>query len=369
MSSHRGDPAQNPLLLLGAFAVVAVLLFGLFALVNKPADEPTEAGKPVAASPSPTTATPSDKKNPTRDLADKADDARPVIEPGHVIKKKPKPEFPIITESREGGAGTGIVFGQIGEIDGTEGKDVETGTVTTSVANIPNRTSSGGFSGSMRTLTSAGSDFVLLNEVSRRSIDGIEAAAPGYEAYRDPVADRTVGGVQSMNNVVMWRADRWAMVDGGRVKLVDNDQGFHSGRAFTWDRYATWALLQRRDGALVSIVSTHMMTNPAKFPKTHGGGESRVSKYGRGMDVMRNLVGALSEFGPVLMGGDMNSHPSQGPWTAAAKMTGAGYRYSKDQGVMYLFYQGAAELVSHRQVRVASDHPAIITSVDLTGVG
>ena len=28
----------------------------------------------------------------------------------------------------------------------------------------------------------------MLNEVSRRSIDGIRAAAPGYSAWRDPAA-------------------------------------------------------------------------------------------------------------------------------------------------------------------------------------
>lgn len=365
MSTHRGDPAQNPLLLLGAFAVVAVLLAGLFTFVNKSADEPTDAGQQVASSPSGSSSAKSGERTPTKQQSQ-----APTIERGQLIQKKPKPKKPaIITESLEGGSGTGMVFGQIPAVEAPVGETVEDGTVTTSVANIPNRTSSAGFSSSMRTLISAGSDFILLNEVSRRSIEGIQGGAPGYEAYRDPVADRSVGGVQSMNNVVMWRSDRWAMLDGGRVKLVDNDQGFHSGRAFTWDRYATWATLQRRDGAIVSIVSTHMMTNPAKFPRSHGGGESRVSKYGRGMDVMRNLVAALSQHGPVLMGGDMNSHPSQGSWTAAAKMTAAGFRYSKDQGVMYLFYQGAADLVSHRQVRVASDHPAIITTVDLTGLG
>ena len=58
------------------------------------------------------------------------------------------------------------------------------------------------------------------------------------------------------------------------------------------------------------------------------------------MDVLVNTVRVLAAHGPVLVGGDMNSHHSQGAWTAAAKMTAAGYDYVKDRGVMHLFFQG-----------------------------
>ena len=90
------------------------------------------------------------------------------------------------------------------------------------------------------------------------------------------------------------------------------------GKAFVWDRYATWALFQRKDdGAIVSVVSVHMPTNPAKFPAQPGGASmSRVERYSRGMDVLVNTVRVLAEHGPVLVGGDMNSHHSQGAWTA-----------------------------------------------------
>jgi hypothetical protein len=87
------------------------------------------------------------------------------------------------------------------------------------------------------------------------------------------------------------------------------------------------------------------------------------------MDVLVGSVRALAEHGPVLVGGDMNSHHSQGAWTAAAKMTAAGYDYVKDRGVMHLFFQNAVGLVSNRQIGVASDHPAIITTLDMRGVG
>jgi len=48
-------------------------------------------------------------------------------------------------------------------------------------------------------------------------------------------------------------------------------------------------------------------------------------------------------------------------------MTGAGYRFAKDSAVMYLFYPDGVEVLDHHQVRVASDHPAIVTTLDLTG--
>lgn len=247
---------------------------------------------------------------------------------------------------------------------------VET-TVTTAVANLPNRTADGPFAGSMRTLVSGAPDFVLLNEVSRHGTDELRSLAPGYDAYREEQRDNTLGGgSQSMNNVVLWRAADWTLVDGGRVKLVDDDRGFRLGQPFTWDRYATWTTLRSADGRVVSVVSTHLMTNPAKYPRQHGSNRmSRAQQYGAGMDVLVGLVRQLDDVGPVLVGGDMNTHGREGPWTAQARMSAAGYGFAKDSAVMYVFYPGGGEVLEHRQVGVASDHPAIVTTLDLAGAG
>jgi endonuclease/exonuclease/phosphatase (EEP) superfamily protein YafD len=111
-----------------------------------------------------------------------------------------------------------------------------------------------------------------------------------------------------------------------------------------------------------------MMTNPGKYPKQHGNpGLSRAGQYARGMDVLIALTDTLAQFGPVVVGGDMNSHPGSGSWAAAPKMRSAGFQYAKDAGVMYLFYQPGVELVGHRQVRVASDHAAIVSTLDMNG--
>jgi endonuclease/exonuclease/phosphatase family metal-dependent hydrolase len=271
-----------------------------------------------------------------------------------------------MAEGSTGRVGTGLAVGAPSYVDAPQGQP-DTGTVEAAVANLPNRTSNAGFARSMHNLTAAQPDFMMLNEVSRHSIDTIEALAPGYDAYRDPVIDPGIGGSQSLNNVVLWSAARWTLVDAGRVKLVDNDMGYDAkGDAYTWDRYAAWATLQGADGGIVSVVSAHMMTNPAYYPRQpRRSAETRIERYSRGMDVLRATTSVLARYGPVLVGGDMNSHPSQGAWTAAAKLGGLGFRYAKDTGVMYLFYPGAEQLESSRQIPVVSDHPALVATLRL----
>ncbi|UUZ59559.1 hypothetical protein [Nocardioides sp. B-3] len=71
-------------------------------------------------------------------------------------------------------------------------------------------------------IASAAPDFITLNEVGDVPLPQMEAAAPGYRAYREPSADNTEGGVsQSLNNVIMWRTDtgparRWPGQDRGQ---------------------------------------------------------------------------------------------------------------------------------------------------------
>lgn len=279
----------------------------------------------------------------------------------------PRCSMPVARPTGVGASGSGVVFADLGEIEAAVGGVVR-GQVTTAVANIPNRTSAAGFASSMRTLAGQAPDFVVLNEVGARSLPLLRTATPGYNAYRDPTVDKTRGGVQSMNNVVMWRTDRWRPLDAGRVKIVDDDPGFHHGRPFTWDRYATWVILQRVDGVVVPVISTHHMTNPEKFPRQHGNPPiTRVQRYARGMDVLLDLARRLSTHGPVFVAGDMNSHPGQGAWTADAKMTKAGYGRSKDRGVMYIFSPPGTSRLAVREVKVASDHPALLATHDMAG--
>lgn len=239
--------------------------------------------------------------------------------------------------------------------------------VVAAIANIPNRTSAANFLRSMSTLTAAQPDFLTLNEISGRSIETLAAAAPGYGVYRggNPLTEPGAAG-QSMNNAVLWRSDRYELVTQGRLKVVNDDRGFLHGKKFMWDRYATWVTLRNLiDGQLTSVISTHMPTNPAKYPRQWGNPPlTRVQLYAAGMDKLTALASNLALQGRVILGGDMNSHPTQGAWTAAAKMAAAGYAYSKDRGVMYLFRPLAATASSSQQVPISSDHPALLTTLD-----
>ncbi|WP_141014067.1 endonuclease/exonuclease/phosphatase family protein [Nocardioides sambongensis] len=314
MDSDRTSPEQSPWLLLAGFAVIAGLVLGAVRLAG--GDEDRAGSAPGASGPtssataaSPTgTAGPSASAGGPADRGDRYGGQSRVKVPPNLRDLDPVPRAP----SSRGRSGSGLALGPPTDVDAPIGLPVQ-GQVTTAVANIPNRTSSSGFAASMATLTSASPDFLLLNEVSRRSTRQIAALAPGYGVYRDPVPDRSPGGVQSMNNVIAWREDSWHLVDGGRIKIVDNDVGYLRGRAFVWDRYATWGVLQHQDGAIVSVISTHMMTNPVRAPRQPGSpGQSRLQRYAAGMDRLTAAVRTLAAHGPVLLGGDMNSHPDQG---------------------------------------------------------
>jgi endonuclease/exonuclease/phosphatase family metal-dependent hydrolase len=266
--------------------------------------------------------------------------------------------------------GSGMVLGELPTAINASTGPAVTGQISTAVANIPSRTSDAGFARSMHELDATNPDFMMLNEVSRHSDSAIASLAPGFTIYRDPIDDRSLGGPgESQENAVLWRSSVWQLLDGGRVKIVDNDMGFLDGKAFTWDRYATWTVLRRTDGAVVSVISVHMMTNPTKAPRQHGHpGMSRVTQYGRSAQILVSLVHSLEQYGPVLVGGDMNSHPNQGSWTAAGTMGAAGYSYAKDSGVMYQFVPPGVTIAGDHQFGIVSDHPALATTLNMNGV-
>jgi endonuclease/exonuclease/phosphatase family metal-dependent hydrolase len=365
VGQHRATASRSGLVR-GAAAVVLILVVGGLLVDDALGPEPTrqaQDARPVVPS---AAVEPSDTAAP---------EPQPVVSGGVLLRepkpsRKPTPKPPVLAPASTGRVGTGLRLGALTEVQAPVGPAVS-GTVTTAVANLPNRTGDGPFAGSMRTLVSAAPDFIMLNEVSRHDTAELRRLAPGYGAYRDEDRDVTVGGdAQSMMNVVMWRDADWTLVDAGRVKLVDDDRGFRQGKPFIWDRYATWTVLQRADGAVVSVVSTHMMTNPARYPGQHGNPRmSRAQQYGLGMDVLLDTVRLLATRGPVLVGGDMNTHGREGSWAAAPRMSSSGYGYAKDNAVMYLFYPDGVEVVAHRQVPVASDHPAIVTTLELRGTG
>lgn len=244
-----------------------------------------------------------------------------------------------------------------------------TAQVTMAQANIPMRSGSAGFKASMPKVLSHAPDFVTLNEQFGRSVQEIKAAAPGYGAYRDTQPDPGPGGDQAFDAVVLWDASKWQFVTGGRVKLLVNNEQGH-----TRARYAVWVTLQSKSGGqTISVISTHMPVNPAKFGPDP---MLRRQQYGAGMDQLVALVSQLSDQGLVFVGGDFNVHPGKGAgvysqgddaWAAPMKMAAAGYGfYSQD--VDYLFHPQGATLAGSWSGSMVSDHPWISATFNLNGL-
>ncbi|MGL5823398.1 MAG: peptidoglycan DD-metalloendopeptidase family protein [Nocardioides sp.] len=260
--------------------------------------------------------------------------------------------------------------GEIGNTDGPIGGPVR-GRVGVAQANIPLRSGLSGFQASMPKVLSAGPDFVTLNEASGWTLAQIEDAAPGYQAFRH---SQSTGDANSMANVVAWKDQEWTRVNAGRVQLVADDRFYFRGRPVVWDRFATWVMLQRRsDGAVVSVIATHHMINPRNHPRQHGNPSlTRPEQYAEGMDHLLQLRDTLAVHGPVLIGGDMNTHATDTalPWAAAAKMKAAGHRWHH-HAVDFLFYphhQGVT-LTDARSGTMASDHHWIAATLDMNGAG
>lgn len=279
------------------------------------------------------------------------------------------------TQGSQDTAATGL--GDLGAMDGPVGGPVK-GKITMAQANIPRRSGLDGFRASMPKVLSKNPDFVTLNEATGWSLKQIEAAAPTYSAFRvSEPAGTGDGAEQAMGNVVLWKSSTWTKVNGGRVQLVDDDKTFYDGRPVTWDRFATWVMLRRADGhggqEVVSVVSTHHMTNPHRWPKQHGNPPlTRSQQYGAGMDILLQLRNSLAAHGPVLIGGDMNTRASYTHigWTAPAKMKAAGYGWH-NHGVDFIFFphhQGA-RLERGWDGTMLSDHHWLAARIAMNGAG
>ena len=262
-------------------------------------------------------------------------------------------------------------LGDLGVIDGPVGGPVN-GKITMAQANIPRRSGLDGFRASMPKVLSTNPDFVTLNEASGWSLAQIEAAAPGYEAFRVE-EHRRRRRTSSMGNVVLWKRDTWSKANGGRVTARRRRQDLLQGRPVTWDRFATWVILRarRRRRGVGDLYPPH--DQPAQVPPQHGNPPlTRPQQYGAGMDILLQLRNSLATHGPVLIGGDMNTHASYTdlPWTAAAKMKAAGYGWH-NHAVDFIFFP------QHQGVRLergwdgtmVSDHHWLAARIAMNGAG
>ncbi|WP_460790711.1 NlpC/P60 family protein [Nocardioides maradonensis] len=250
------------------------------------------------------------------------------------------------------------------------------GKVRMAVANLPTTHRGAGslptVPGSLRSMTRSHPDFIALNEVTKASPRFLSAHTPGYDSYKDPVSATHRGNSRnSLENAVMWDSHRWSLIDAGRFEYVEDDLVVFKGRPVDWNRYAIWTILRNRaTGGQIVVVATHNMTNPQKQRRTHGdyAWPSRVAQYAAGMRLLRQLIAGLSAYGPVLLAGDMNVHPSQGAWSAPDQLARVGYSFTYDHAVIYQFFPHTARVLGTSLVPVSSDHPhALVTTLRLRG--
>lgn len=239
------------------------------------------------------------------------------------------------------------------------------GSVVMAQANIPQRSGMAGYQASMKRVLAKSPDFITLNEMQQRTMSQVVSGAPGYAGYRDPHVGKDPGAGQSLDTVVLWKAATWSPVAAGRVKIVEDDRNNYQGHLVTWDRFATYVTLKRRtDGATVSVVSVHHMTDPAKYGPDKPG---RQAQYGLGMDTLLQTTNGLESSGPVLVGGDFNVPASQADrWAAPSKMSAAGYGWA-NTGVDYLFAPaGTARVEASWNGPMVSDHRWLAARIGFT---
>ncbi|MGH4001220.1 MAG: phage tail tip lysozyme, partial [Pseudonocardiaceae bacterium] len=227
-----------------------------------------------------------------------------------------------------------------------------------------------GRASSVRALFGAEAVVIALNEVPRSSPTQLAAMAPGFGAYKDPYTNITSGGGKnSLENAVLWETRVYRLLDGGRFQYVENDWARLNGRPYLSNRYATWVVLERKsDHQQIVVVSTHHMTNPRRYPSRagHKMPQTRIEQYEAGMGLLRQMITRLSAYGPVLVAGDMNTSPHDGPWSALPQMRRSAYTHTADRGVVYQFVPAGAEATGTRLIPVTSDHSrALLTTIRL----
>lgn len=247
------------------------------------------------------------------------------------------------------------------------------GQVSVAQANIPPRSGKKRFRRGIRQVTAGLPDFVTLNEQFNHSVGDITRVAAGYDGFRVAKVPRGRDGWEALSTVVLWRAHHWSFVRGGRIRLVNDDRTWFRGRKVRWDRFATWATLRSRaSGEVVSVVSVHHMTNPAKYGPRK---KRRQQAYRKGMNRLVRLSAELGRHRrPVLLGGDFNTHAGQRqPWSAAVKMSRAGFRWHAS-GVDFVFFPAdrglrLTQACTLKPARRVSDHPFLVARVALNATG
>ncbi len=242
------------------------------------------------------------------------------------------------------------------------GQQAAGGAVTAIQANIKSSLSVERFQADVRTVLGERPDVVTYNEVPLR-VDTV-LAPEGYDIYRKRKNRYTSA------TAVVWRSDRWSLVDSGTFR-ISNYRQIPKGRNIRLGlRFANWVTLSNAEGRQLSVVAAHVAPLDKNMPDLLRSSVRRIGK----------LVKQLAPAGPVLVGGDFNVHYTSGRYPrdllGSAKLVPtydsleSHFPTGDHQGatIDYVFNRGADVLgaTRHRAVELKSDHDAVVTGFDWT---
>lgn len=226
-------------------------------------------------------------------------------------------------------------------------------TVRLAHANIKIGTST--FASDLATVSAGSPDFITLNEAAFRS--DVQIRPPGYHSYR------SMEHVYTRETPVLWRADRWDMVDTGTRWLTR--------RKVKWgERAVNWVTLRSlQTGRTVSVVSAH----PAPTTRATAG---LLPVFTEGLT---RVVGELRAHGPVLVGGDLNAHYTSALYPrallAAGDLTATYDTFGMPPGgtgdhrggtIDYLLHTTGLRPTAQSKAELASDHDALFGTFELS---
>jgi endonuclease/exonuclease/phosphatase (EEP) superfamily protein YafD len=235
-----------------------------------------------------------------------------------------------------------------------------TTTVTLAQANIKGSLPAAAHTADLAAVVASQPDFVTLNETYPRT--DAELRPTGYSSFR------AAAPFDARETPVLWRTDAWQLVDSGTQLMHD--------RAVKWGtRYVNWVTLtSTTSGSTVSVLSAH--ASP--------GGPSRAGLLREYVGNLDALITTLKSKGPVLVGGDLNTHyPSSGflkDWLAGSGATSTfevlgeptgGWATGDGGGIIdYILSAGAVQPASHATADLAhSDHRSLTATLTLSGAG
>ncbi len=155
-------------------------------------------------------------------------------------------------------------------------------------------------------------DILGLQEAESPRRNGVYESLKGWDVYRPATPEGIpAGSLSAKDNPIMWRKDRFDILDKG-VRLLVITRG---GRPSRW---ATWVRFRDREGGNVfTVINTHLDTKAVRQGVYDRAYPDHITQYNESMRNLIDMVRIHSRFGPVFTIGDFNYH-----WERVAKRGG-----------------------------------------------